>query len=392
LGAIKEIREVLSDLERIESHLTGAECHLALGLLCHDQGQEEQARAHLQKGFLIARQRDYRHFIIISPRDFLRVCTLAQEYLEAGSSAGDYAARLLVSKFGRQAEAELEKLSRHPHPQVSQKALELRRSIHRAATPLLRIQTFGGLRLYFNTQPMEDEAWGRLQPRKLLVAILSQENEKVHKEVLIEALWPEEHPATGEKNFKTTLQRLRKSLEPDLNPAFGSAYIHLHHNQIFLDETFCRIDSRKFMALFKEGEAREKGGDGPGALDCFIRALDLYQGDFIPEERYAPGVEQRREDLKQIYIDLLTRTARYHEQAGAFKKAATCLKQVIEADPLLEEAYCGLMSLYAGKGQFNEALRVYETCQKALQTGLDSKPDPVTVALYRGIKERQQKS
>ena len=146
------------------------------------------------------------------------------------------------------------------------------------------------------------------------------------------------------------------------------------------------------MALFKEGEEREKGGDGPGALDCFIRALDLYQGDFIPEERYAPWVEERREDFKQIYIDLLTRSARYHEHAGAFTKAVACLRQVLEADPLLEEAYRGLMSLYAGKGQYNEALRVYETCKKALKADLDTEPDPVTVALYRGLKERRQKS
>ena len=146
------------------------------------------------------------------------------------------------------------------------------------------------------------------------------------------------------------------------------------------------------MALFKEGEEREKGGDGPGALDCFIRALDLYQGDFIPEERYTPWVEQRREDLKHTYLDLLTRTARYHEQAGSFKKAVACLKQAIEADPLLEEAYRELMNLYAAQGLHNEALRVYESCKKALNADLDALPDPITVALYLGIKERQKKS
>jgi LuxR family transcriptional regulator, maltose regulon positive regulatory protein len=392
LAAITDLRDVLDYWERFESYLFLTECHLALGLLYHDQGQEEQAREHLQKGLLIARQREYRHFMIISPRDVLRACILAQEYCEAGSSPADYSARLLVSNFGRQAEAELEKLSRHPHLRVSQKAVELRRSVHRAATPLLRIQTFGGLRLHLDRKPMEDGAWDRFQPRQLLVAILSQKNEKTHKEVLIEALWPKEHPVTGEKNFKTTLQRLRKSLEPDLNPVFGSSYIHLHHNQIFMDETLCSIDSRKFIALLKEGKEHERSGDGPKALDCFVRALDLYQGDFIPEERYAPWAEQRREDLKDIYIDLLNRAARYHENAGSFKKAVACLKQVLESDPLLEEACRGLMTLYAGKGLFNEAIRVYETCQKALQSGLDSKPDPVTTALYQGIKERQQKS
>jgi len=391
-AAIQEVRELLEYFQSNSNPLLSTESHLALGILYHDSGRDDQARGHLQKGFDLARQRGYHHFISVSPRDALRACLLAQELLAEKNAGAEYAAGLVVRKYSREAGEGLEKLSRHPHPPVSQKAWEMRRSIHRATAPLLRIQTFGGLQLYFNTEPMEDEAWDRFQPRQLLGALLSQKNVKIQREVLIEALWPEELPATGEKNFKTTLQRLRKSLEPDLNRVFGSSYIHLHHNQIFLDETLCQIDSQKFVALYKEGGEKEKSGDGPGALDCFVRALDLYQGDFIPEERYAPWVEQRREDLKNIYIDLLSRTARYHEKAGAFKKAAACLKQVLEADPLQEEAYRNLMSLYAGRSQYNEAIRVYETCQKSLQAGLDSQPDPVTAALYRGIKERLKKS
>ena len=391
-SAIKEIRDLLPYLESIQSNLMGTECHLALGLLYHDQGQKEKARQHLQAGFKQAQQRNYRHFMIISPQDTVRVCLLAQEYFEAGNDTAAFASLLVIQKFGHLARGELEKLSQHPNLQTARKALEIRRSIHRSQAPILRIETFGGLRLYFDNQLMPEGAWDRSQPRQLLVAILSQKNEKVPKEVLIEALWPEEHPETGEKNFKTTLQRLRKSLEPEISPVFGSSYLHLHHNLIFLDEDLCRVDTRQFWMLANEGKEKEKEGDHRGALDCFTRAADLYQGDFIPEEQYAPWVERCREDFRHKYLDLLTRSARYHEQSGAFKKAVACLKQAIETDPLLEEAYRNLMTLYAEKNLLNESLRVFEACRKALKDELDTKPDPVTVALYRGIKERTQKS
>ena len=392
LAFIRDLREVVDYWETIESHLFLTEGHLALGLLYHDQGLEEQAREHLQKGFKIAQQRDYRHFMIISPRDTVRACLLAQEYFEAESGECVYAFGLLIKKFARLAPGELEEWTRHPDPQVSQKVREIQRAIRRADTPVLRIETFGGLRLFFDNREMGEKAWDRHQPRQLLVAILSQKNDKIHKETLIEILWPEEKPGIGEKNFKTTLQRLRKSLEPDINPTFGSSYIHLHHNLVSLDEELCRVDCRKFMACYKAGEEKEKGGDAQGALNCFSQAIDLYQGDFIAEDLYAPWVERRREDLKNIFLDLLLRIARYHEQAGAFKKAVTCLKQALEADPLLEEACRRLMTLYAGKNLHNEALRVYESCRKALKAGLNTRPDPATVALYQGIRERAQKS
>ena len=58
----------------------------------------------------------------------------------------------------------------------------------------------------------------------------------------------------------------------------------------------------------------------------------------------------------------------------------------------MEDACRSLMSLYAGKNLFNEALRVFESCRKSLKAALNTKPDPVTVDLYRGIKERANKS
>ena len=159
-----------------------------------------------------------------------------------------------------------------------------------------------------------------------------------------------------------------------------------------MDPSLCRIDTWEFVSLYREGLDQEKSRVDKEALDCFSRAIALYQGEFIPEERYTPWVERRREDFGNIFIDLLTRTARLHEQAGSLKKAVACLKKAVEADPVLEEATRDLMNLYAAQGLYNEALRVYESCKKALKADLDTKPDSVTVALYRGIKERHKKS
>jgi LuxR family transcriptional regulator, maltose regulon positive regulatory protein len=391
-SAIKEIRELLSYLESIQSSLTGTECHLALGLLHYDQGQKEKARHHLQTGLQQAHQRNYRHFMIISPQDTVRACLLAQEYLADGDSTVEYANLLVTKNFGPLAWEELKKLSGHSNPRVSKKAWEIRRSLHRSESPILTIETFGRLHLSFDNKPIDEKVWDRFQSRQLLMTLLSQKNGKINKEVLIEALWPEEDIETGGKNFKTALQRLRKSLEPDLSLDFGSSYLHLLHNMVFLDPELCRVDARHFNDLYREGCQKEMSGDGKGAMDCFTRAFDLYQGDFIPDEQDAPWVVGLREDLKNKYLDLLTRVARRHEQAGAFKKAVACLKQAIETDPLLEEAYRSLMSLYDRKNLYNEALRVFESCQKALKAGLDTPPDPLTIALHRGIRERAKKS
>lgn len=390
--AIKEIREVLIHFESNESRLLQTECHLGLALLFHEKGREENSRTYFQKGFRQALQRNYHHFMMISPQDTVRACLLAQKYLPDQSSEAEYAVGLVAKKYGKLAPEELKKLSNHSNSRVSQKAWEIRRSIHRTNTPILNIKTFGGLRLFFDHKPMDDKYWLGLQPHQLFIILLSQKNVKTNKDILIEALWPEADFESGIRNFKTTLQRLRNSLEPNVSPDFGSSYIHLLHNTVFLDTELCQVDAWQFNDLYREGCRKEIDGDEKEDLACFTQALDLYKGDFLPEEQNASWVIGLREDLKNKYLDLLTRIARHHYKAGAFKKAVAFFKQAIEADPLLEENYRNLMTLYTDKNLYNEALLIFESCQKALKAGLNTTPDPLTIALHQGIKERAKKN
>jgi len=57
-------------------------------------------------------------------------------------------------------------------------------------------------------------------------------------------------------------------------------------------------------------------------------------------------------------------------------------------DPLIEESYRKLMTFYSGKGMYNDALRIYEDCKKALKKELKTEPDSTTTAIYKKIKEK----
>jgi DNA-binding SARP family transcriptional activator len=80
--------------------------------------------------------------------------------------------------------------------------------------------------------------------------------------------------------------------------------------------------------------------------------------------------------------------AKFHEKQGAMRKAVDCYKKAIQIDPLIEESYQKLMTFYSSKGAYNEALRMYEECKKALKKGLKSRPDETTDAIHKKIMER----
>jgi DNA-binding SARP family transcriptional activator len=157
-----------------------------------------------------------------------------------------------------------------------------------------------------------------------------------------------------------------------------------------LSPEFVRIDTDEFLKLAEAGRRKEMQGDTRGAMEEYGRMLDIYHGDFLPEENSLPGVDHRRIELKRTFIESLESLARLSEKTGSTKKAAGYYQQALEADPLREEACQNLMRLSLTLRTYNEALRAFDALKKNLEEELQSQPDPKTLALYEQIREKDR--
>ncbi|NWG04164.1 MAG: tetratricopeptide repeat protein [Syntrophaceae bacterium] len=382
----KALNEALEYFSSIPNVYSMVEIHFALAFLKWDQEKREEATFHLREGFRVAAEKKYKYFYSLGRAYITQACLLALELKV--EEAIDYITQLLILHPSLTAGEGLKKLSNHSDPAIQKKVWEIRRSIYRSRVPRLRIETLGGFRVLRGDSLIEEKEWERQQPKQLLKAILSHGMAAIPKEILIENLWPDEKPGQGENNFKTALHRLRKTLEPGFLPEFGSSYIHLHHNQIILDNELCQLDINQFLSLIKKGEEMEKKGNEKESLSFYVEALGIYQGDFLKGDLYFPWVDKKREELRNQYILLLHKTANLYDRQGSFKKAIECYKKVIEVDPLLEESYQKLMMLYSAKGLYNEALRTYKACMKIMKKELRTEPDALTMAIYNKILEK----
>ena len=290
----------------------------------------------------------------------------------------------LLSEFAR-FQAEL--LNEGIVPDVQRKALEINRAIRRSGVPRLMIKTFGGFALFRDETLVEESAWEGIQPKLLLKAIIAHRSQGVPKDVLIEALWPEVSPVSGERNFKVILHRLRKTLEPDMNKDFGSSYIHLKANLVSLDEELCHVDIDDFNSLCRRGEQKHEEGDIKSAIELFKQALELYAGDFLSEDLYASWADPKRNELRERYICLLFRVGELLEKQGNLKTANDYYRKVVQIDPTLEPAYQRLILNYCNRGMKNAALKTYEDCARVLRKELDTEPDPLTTSLYKKVLE-----
>ncbi len=380
----RQLEEAVAELTGSSSYLFMADGHWVLALWRWRHGRPAEAAAHLKAGMAVAAQRGSYYSILLSPRDRGRIFTLA---LELGvDEVWDRLPPLLAS-LADLVEPDLVRLSRHANPKIAAKALELRRGLHRRGLPRLDIRTLGEFRLRLDQEPLDEAVWERKQPKLLLKALVARGSVNVPRDLLLEDLWAQGDPAVTERNFRVSLHRLRRAVEPSLDKDFGSSYLHMERGRLSLDRELCRVDVSEFLSLSESGRNQEEQGDLPQAIGLYKKAVALYGGDFLPEEPYLPWAEARRKELQAVYLELLERLSRLYEKRGTLGRAIDCCKKIIQTDPVSEPTYCRLMILYARRGRRREALRTYEACKEALARELETRPEAITTAIYRKIEE-----
>jgi DNA-binding SARP family transcriptional activator/CRP-like cAMP-binding protein len=270
---------------------------------------------------------------------------------------------------------------------AEKKVREMKQAIHRSSIPHLYIRTLGGFQLFRDETLMEEGEWEANQPKLLLKAIIAHRTRGVPKDVLIEALWPEVTPQSGERNFKVILHRLRRALEPEMDRDFGSSYVHLKANLVHLDKELCHVDLEDFLSCCRRGDKKDEEGDIKSAISVYKQAIDLYSGDFLPEDLYIAWAQAKRGELQDRYVTLLFRLGELLEKKGNLKSATDYYKRVLQKDPTSETAYQRLILNYANRGMRNAALKAYEDCVRVLRNELDTEPDDLTTSLYKKLLE-----
>ncbi len=217
------------------------------------------------------------------------------------------------------------------------------------------------------------------------MAIVARGAREVPVDVLIEDLWPESQPRRAMQNFKVTLHRLRKVLEPDLTPRQRSAFVHLKDQRVSLDAVLCRIDVELFLETTKSLRRLGDHGNPDEVLLLCAGADALYRGDFLPEELYSHWAELKRMALKEQYRMALMRMGDVYSGRGDLQQPAEAYQKVLRADPFHEAAQRGLMRSLARMGSRSAALRVYRDFSATLSEEIGESPDPRTTRLYEAI-------
>ena len=192
-----------------------------------------------------------------------------------------------------------------------------------------------------------------------------------------ELLWPELDSKAASNNLHHALHIARRTLEPSAGAATG--YLHLRGESLVLSlagPVWVDVEAFEEAAIM----ARHTQ-----ATAAYRAAIDLYSGELLPQDRYEEWTEERRAQLRGLYLSLLLEVAGFYEERKEFGEAIEALNSVVAEDPTHEQAHVGLIRLYALLGRRREALGQYERLRDTLSREFGVEPEAASVRLHEEI-------
>ncbi|MCH8092137.1 MAG: winged helix-turn-helix domain-containing protein [Proteobacteria bacterium] len=255
--------------------------------------------------------------------------------------------------------------------------------LNASRTPMLRAFTLGGFGLVAGDQGIAVARWERKQALTLLKYLIAARGHAVHRERLIEALWPDAAARQGRERLKVTVYFLRRALR---QAGMAEEVVGASDETYSLRRERIWVDADAFEARVNEGRTLERQNRLAEAARRYQEAQQLYRGDYFEENPYADWCAEERERLREIYLDMLGRLAEANAGLGEHGRAIEVCRMALVREPSRESVHRALMGYLARLGRSDEALAQFDHCRRILARELGVEPMPETERVYRKIR------
>ncbi|WP_223700767.1 BTAD domain-containing putative transcriptional regulator [Sutcliffiella deserti] len=247
----------------------------------------------------------------------------------------------------------------------------------------LKIQTLGAFRVWLGDRELESKDWQRIKAKELLEFFVTKRQKLLVKDEIFAALWPNMPEKSMTRDFKVALNALNNALEPDRKARMEPFFIQRNGSSYGLNPSSgYSIDCMEFETLANIG-LEEK--EPTKALALLEKALSLYKGDFLPEQKYADWCLNERERLLVYYLRCSEKLAQLLVAKREFDQVILLCEKVIDKDPTWEEAYRLLMFCYYQKNNRPQAMKWYARCTSYLESELGVEPMTTTKQMYQMV-------
>jgi predicted ATPase len=164
--------------------------------------------------------------------------------------------------------------------------LQPKRASDTASLDDVSIKLLGGFAVFAGGEPLTDVRWRLRKGRDLVKLLALAPGHRLHREQLMDALWPNSEPAAAANNLNQVVHAARRVLGAD---------------RIELRDELLTLRADVDVDDFELAAAHARRTRSPPA---YRAALSLYAGELLPENRYDEWALARREELEELHGEL----------------------------------------------------------------------------------------
>jgi len=249
-------------------------------------------------------------------------------------------------------------------------------------TQFVDVRVLGGITVLARGAPVV------MQPReqRLLAALAIMGPAPVRPDRLVEALFADDDPLTGQDKLQHSITDVRLVLKKAGVPVKRAGVVRYTSAGYGLDAALVRADAHLFQDLLRRSEtadARERGA-------LLARAVELYKGDLCGDQELE-WVEGYRYAWRKEYLEALYELALYYEQIEKDPRGALRVaRRLVTEEPLQDHYHQMALEFIAATGDLDALDRYYEE-MRAAYARCDTEIDGYTQALVERLRAQVER-
>ena len=244
----------------------------------------------------------------------------------------------------------------------------------------IEIYTLGEFKVKSNGEILSPQDRLNDKPWLLFKYLITERGKNLHPEAITNELWPDQ----DFKNPKHTITNLVYRLRKNLNSKESSCQyiVNCQSRCYFNKEATYWLDIEEFINLCKK--ANLVSGNKPlAAMKFYEQAVNMYNGDYLPEIPYHDWVIPSRNNYHWYFVENVIDYLKLLKEYERYEKIIEVCEKSFNIEPLEEEIHTAYMEAMLNLGKTGHARSHYKYATELFNKNLDVTSMPKLEELYK---------
>ncbi|GAB6107435.1 BTAD domain-containing putative transcriptional regulator [Fusibacter bizertensis] len=255
--------------------------------------------------------------------------------------------------------------------------------------PVFIIQTLGKFDILKDGSSLVSSSAGSKKIWELYKFMLTHRDRVFTPESLMDQLWVSESYSDPRSTLRRQMHRLRQSLLEENEKDNAKTLLFTNGYYKWNDQLNIDIDIENFEQLIKEGDAK-KNSTPQFALNDYLEALSLYDGDYLPDCIDQHWVFSIRNHYRRLYLKTVVSATELLKIERRYDDIITLCQKAINIDIYEEAFHLNLMEALMHKNQQKQALEHYEYITGFYYHEMGLKPSVEMRTLYKRLLQTNE--